>query len=139
MHAPEDSENSGLRIPGHGDDSHAPGPPPNRTMAALRNETRITGGSHHSRGFESQRPRGVFLAVDSASLEAEKPEGDGARGDDTPLVRVHGAEVANQIAPGIKKPEAQGKIREKGDEHGELGWDLGVRRRVTRDQSRGYA
>ena len=84
-------------------------------------------------------PRGGILAVDSASLEAEKPEGDGARGDDTPLVRVHGAEVANQIAPGIKKPEAQGKIGEKGGEHGELGWDLGVRRRVTRDQSRGYA
>ena len=64
----------------------------------------------------------VALAIDAASLEAKKAEDDRTGRDDGPLSRIHLAEVANQVTPGVKKPSVERKFGKECDEqHGEPG------------------
>ncbi len=57
------------------------------------------------------------LAIDAATLEAEKPERDSARRENSPLNGIHGVEIAHQLGPGIEEPSAEGESRERPGEH----------------------
>ena len=80
------------------------------------------------------RLQNTLLAVDAAPLEAEKAEGDRTGRNDGPLCRIHGIEVANQVAPGIEKPSREREIGYELEEHGELGWEEGVLESMSPDR-----
>ncbi len=140
-----------VRIPGREDESCASGSPPQSNHGRLGTQSAKRGQTPKSEApfgpfrllvsdpFSPSTPEidaDAALAVDPAPLQAQKSEGHGTGGDDTPLVRIHGPEVTDEVAPGIKKPERERKICDDGGEHSELGWDVGVLQWVTGGISR---